>query len=160
MEHSIKIEIFGGSVEIKGDRSTIDAYLLPMIAKLESASTIKSDTQAGYNSAAVPTGLISLNASTNTIASVLDDDSGSGLVLAAAARLQLVLGKERFSRQEISEEIKEATTFYRTSFTSNLSRYLETLVRARKLNMIAKDTYSIGRTELLNLREALKELEA
>ena len=94
--------------------------------------------------------------STNTIALSTNVKTGSELVVAAIAQLQLVQGASKVSRQEIAAEIKTATTFYKTTYTSNLSAYLESLLKSRKLNLVAKDTYSLTASAREELTDALR----
>ena len=82
--------------------------------------------------------------STNTIASKLDVKTGPELVLAACAYLALVQKKDTYSRKEIIDEMKSATTFFKDSYIGNLTQSLNTLVKAKKqLNLVRKDTYSL-----------------
>ena len=97
--------------------------------------------------------------STNTIASKLDVKTGPELILAAAAYLALVQGKATFSRKEIMEEMKNATTFFRSSYLGgNLTKYLNTLVNPKKqLNLVRQDTYSLTAEAKRTLEAVLAE---
>lgn len=96
-------------------------------------------------------------ASTNTIASLIDAKTGSDLALAAIAQIQLVQKKASASRRDILEEMKGAITFYRETFSGNLTASLDTLAKTKKINMIAKDTFSLGNAERQRFERLLAE---
>ncbi|HVY87204.1 MAG TPA: hypothetical protein VG943_18875 [Caulobacterales bacterium] len=94
-------------------------------------------------------------ASTNTIASLLNASTGSDLVLAAMAHLTLVQGKDVAMRREILDEMKAARTFYKETFSSNLSSYLDNLAKAKRLNLVARDSYALPNGERQNLERLI-----
>ena len=51
---------------------------------------------------------------------------------------------------EILEEIGAAKTYYKGSFSGNLSSYLDNLVKAKRLNLVAKETYALPNAERQN----------
>lgn len=63
---------------------------------------------------------------TGSIASKLDVKAGSDLLKAAAAHLTFVAKKETFSRQELLAEMQKAKSYYKTSYSGNLSKYFKT----------------------------------
>ena len=99
-----------------------------------------------------------LNHSTNTIAAHLGGNTGPELAIAAAAHLLLVKGKSKFSRKEINDEMKEATTYYKSSMSSNLSKTLNTLVKGKRFNQVSKDTYSLPANENRSIEARLAEI--
>jgi hypothetical protein len=90
----------------------------------------------------------------NSIATKINAKSGSDVAIAAAAFLQLVEGKESFSRQELLTSMKAATKFYKTGMSSNLSGYLNSLVGG-KLNQIGTGKYCLASAEHARLETAL-----
>ena len=96
--------------------------------------------------------------STNTIALATNVKTGSDLVIAAITHLQLVRKLQKVTRQDISEEIKSATSFYKTTYSSNLTAYLDTLTKSRRLNLVAKDTYSLSSSERQSASEAIQRI--
>lgn len=85
--------------------------------------------------------------STNTIASLSDATTGSDLVMAAMAHITLIQRKDVATRREILDEMKAAKTFYKDTFSGNLSSYLDSLAKAKRLNLVAKETYALPNSE-------------
>jgi hypothetical protein len=106
-------------------------------------------------------GLVSTNGpafSTETIAAHLDAKTGPELVICALARLQLQLGKSAPSRTEILAEMKSATSYFKETMSSNLSSSLSSLVKAKRINQIAKDTYALSATERKKVEATVAEI--
>lgn len=95
--------------------------------------------------------------STSAIASIIGVKKASDLVIAASANLALVQGKAKFSRADILSEMKGATTFYKKSMASNLSKTLETLVNKKRLNVQDDHTYALAASEKEALETKLAE---
>ena len=81
---------------------------------------------------------------TGTIAARLKAKSGPALLLAAAAHLTLVAKKQTFSRQELLTEMKKATSYYRKSYSNNLSKYLSSAVTDGVLQETATNAYALS----------------
>jgi hypothetical protein len=77
------------------------------------------------------------------VAAKFGGGSGSELLNTAIASLAVIKGKETFSRQEINEEMKLATGYYKTSYSSNLSNYLETIAKQGTIIEVSKDVYAL-----------------
>ena len=160
--HKLKFSNGNISFEMEGAPDFIKKNLEPLLTKCFEISS-----KAGVSSTSIaPTNTFSRinleqffdpSLSTNTIALATGVKTGSSLVIAAIAHLQLVKGSTKVTRQEISEEIKTATTFYKATYTSNLTAYLDSLTKARRLNLIAKDTYSLSSSERQQLSEAISK---
>ena len=88
-----------------------------------------------------------LDFSTTTFASRMKATTGTDLAMAASAHLTLVKGKKTFTRADIRTEMKEATSYYKTSMTSNLSASLKSLVKSNHLNETASGTYALTANE-------------
>jgi hypothetical protein len=95
------------------------------------------------------------HATTNTIASLTDTKTGPDLVVAAVTHLQLVKGQEKALRSDILEEMKSATTYYKDTFSGNLSSYLDSLVKTKRLNMVAPKTFALTAAERQKLENLL-----
>lgn len=92
---------------------------------------------------------------TAAIASRLQAKSGSELVMAAAAHLSLAQGLKTFSRKRLTEEMKSATSVYRETYVSNLSKSLRTLLKDNKLNEPSRDVYALTHAAEQELRNRL-----
>jgi len=95
--------------------------------------------------------------STNTIASMLGAKTGADLVIAACANLTFSKGQEILSRKDILAEMQESTTFYKASYSANLSKSLDTLVKGSRLNLRSRNQYSLSPAERKNLGETLAQ---
>ena len=104
----------------------------------ESPSGSNSGTGSAMSNQPAPVGM-----SVTTISAKLGVKTGAELALAAAARLTRG-GSLSFSRQQLLDEMKAATGFYKTTFRSNLSNSLLSLVKEGALQETAKDTYSLS----------------
>lgn len=102
-----------------------------------------------------PQQLGSIDYSTNTIAAHLEVNTGTDLVIAAAAHLMMVKGQKKFTRKEINDEMKLATTYYKSSMSSNLTKSFDTLVKAKRLNQVSKHVYALSASEMKTLESKL-----
>ncbi|MFK4002950.1 hypothetical protein [Qipengyuania sp. NPDC077563] len=110
-----------------------------------------SSTQEAHKQSGAP-----LDLHVNSVAEQLGAKSGPEVAMAAAAFLQLVEGKESFSRKELLETMKEATNYYSQTMSKNLSATLKNLIGS-KLTQLKSDRYAIKAVELSNLRSRLAE---
>ncbi|MCO5733775.1 hypothetical protein [Rhizobium sp. SSA_523] len=92
----------------------------------------------------------------STIAARLDVKSGPDLIIAGAAALQIFEGKDRFTRQELLDVMKQATKHYNTNMRSNFAKNLNNLV-GNKLNEIKSGVYSLTASEHASLEAKLVE---
>ncbi len=79
----------------------------------------------------------------NNVAAKLDCKTGPDLIVAAAAFL--TFGAEsmpRFDRKRLLDEMK-MSSYYRKSYSNNMSRYLQGLVKRQKLNEVTKGEYQL-----------------
>jgi hypothetical protein len=81
---------------------------------------------------------------TGTIAARLKAKSGPTLLMAAAAHLTFVASKATFSRQELLTEMQGATSYYKKSYSNNLTKYLTGAVTEGKLQESAKNIYALS----------------
>lgn len=81
---------------------------------------------------------------TTSIAAKTNVASGPDLLLAAAAHLTLIVKKETFSRQELLTEMQGASGYYKKSYSSNLTKYLNSVISEQKLTENAKNAYALN----------------
>jgi hypothetical protein len=96
--------------------------------------------------------------STDTIATALGAKSGSDVVIAAAAHLHFVRGKQKFTRQELTSEMRTAPAHFKETFVNNLTSYLTGLTRSDRLRLVSTDTYAISSKERQELTKVLEGL--
>jgi len=157
----IRLKIGGLEIEYEGKESFLKDELFNTIKKALSIYAENKDVipaepaaQSGAGAAARPGGF---DHSTNTIAAHLGVSTGPELAMAAAAHLALVKCKDKFARKEINDEMKGATTYYKTSMSANLSKSLDTLVKSKRLNQVAKGNYALSASEKKSLEAKLAE---
>jgi hypothetical protein len=93
-----------------------------------------------------------LDLSTDTIATILGAESGADLIIAAAAQLHFVQGKPRFTRKELTAEMRTAPGHFKDAFINNLSKYLTGLTKADRLRLVAADTFALSSKERPDLQ--------
>lgn len=92
----------------------------------------------------------------NTIADRLSVKNSADLTIAAAVYLQLVEGKESFTRRDLLTAMQTATNFYNQNMSSNFSKTLSRL-NGSKVNQLSNDKFALKSTELADLRAKLVE---
>lgn len=150
-----KIQIKVGIVEFSGEgdetwlAEQFDKMLakVPELLKIEVSAPNNTTTHGDINIESKSAEQTELNLSIINIAAKIDDDSGPGLATAAAAYLKLVQQKPTFSRDEILKTMKDAAGFYRDSYSGNLTRILQTLVKSDVLIQNSGQLYSLHRNK-------------
>ena len=84
----------------------------------------------------------------STYAAKLQAKSGTDLILAALLQCAKVDGKATLKRKDLLEAMKSAKTHYKATYSNNLSKYLESLVKSKDLNEVATDEYAISETKM------------
>ena len=155
MDNRIKIKVGGLEVEYEGSVDFLEGKLLKLmtsLAELQDRFRLhdlsKDDTSRDTDDSLA-------HMSTSAIAQKLNVKTGPDLAVAAAARLSTVLGRKTFTRADLLKEMKEATAYYKSTFSDNLTSILRRLVKKGKLTEQGKDTYALGSTEVSRLRTTL-----
>jgi len=152
MSSKIKIKIGQIEIEYEGSEDFLKEELpslLEAVTELykETGALTEAVTDAPASAATGNAPAASINSdsigTTNSIAAKTGAKSGTELAIAAAARLVLGRKLEQFTRKQLLEEMKNATQYYKSSFGSNLSTSLKTLVGDHKFIERAKDTYAL-----------------
>lgn len=93
--------------------------------------------------------------STDTIATVIGAKSGPDLIVAAAAHLHFAEGKQKFTRQELTTEMRSAPAHFKETFVNNLSTYLTGLTKSDRLRLVGAHTYALSNKERQELETRL-----
>lgn len=97
-----------------------------------------------------------LRLSENNVASQLSVTKGPDLVMAAAAHLCFVQGKETFTRDQLRDAMQAATNYYsRSNHTKNLSSYIKSLLGDKRLIERSKNVFALPASEASSLRSRL-----
>lgn len=95
------------------------------------------------------------NLAPNTVAARLDVKSGSDVAIAAAAHLQICLGKSTFTRNELRITMQSQTNYYSAVMSSNLTKILKGLIGSKRINSLSNDQMSLSGGEISNLKAKL-----
>ncbi|MEM0948870.1 MAG: hypothetical protein AAGK37_15830 [Pseudomonadota bacterium] len=149
----LNIEMSGLKVSFEGPTEFLDEKLAEVCEKLSSLGLPSVDGQGEV--APRLTEIQEVKMSTTDIAVKLTSKSGPDLIMAAAAHLRFVKRLEDFKRGELLAEMKSAKSFYRQTYSNNLSKSLEGLVKGGRLSNPATETYALPHTEEEGLRAKL-----
>jgi hypothetical protein len=146
MESKIRIKLGPIEVEYEGSEAFLKQELPALIKTVtelsKSAEVVirEEDNSSGSNAA-------NIQLSTSTIAAKLLCSSGPDLITAAAAHLTLVKKNKTFSRQQILDEMKTATGYFKPTYRDNLSSSLQRLLKNDILNEPSTGIYSLTESE-------------
>lgn len=147
----IRVVLSALEIEYEGEQSFIEESLLRLAEDLLELNDRLSSRQVPAADLPARTSLAasrdSLDVTTNTIAQMITAKTGSDLALAAIARINIVKGHSTAPRPEILDEMKQASTYYKDTYGGNLSAYLDTLVKSKKINLVARATYALAAAE-------------
>lgn len=141
MDSKIRIKFGELEVEFEGDAAYIKDGLLQLVKEvaqllgnqaqgekpIDAADSIPSTKEPSTNKSA--NSGEQLDMSTASIMTKIRGNGASDLAVAAAAYLTFVSQRPTFSRTELLEEMKSATSFYTESMSSNLTKTLGRLVK-------------------------------
>jgi hypothetical protein len=161
MDTRIRLKMGDIEVEYEGSEEFLKTELINFVsevANLHQKTGLQTDsTMTSGTATDVPLAPPTFMGTTSTIADKLGSRSGSGLLIASAAHLTLVKGSQSFSRQELLEEMKTAKGYYKKTFSNNLSRYLQTVVKNGDLIETGKDAYSLSANKRKELERILAQ---
>lgn len=156
MPSKIRIKVGEVEIEYEGDEQFSKkelAGLLTTVAELHNAVGVPhKKTQQGASAQSDTPTTSNIKLTTTSIAHKLSVKTGPDLLIAAAAHLTLVKHQATFSRQELLDEMKSATSYYNKNYAKNLSQNITSTLKENKLTESAKDTYALT-------AGAIKELE-
>lgn len=159
MTSKIRIRLGEIEIEYEGDESFLTKELPQLLAvvselHLKSGATDSSgsESESGTNGAGDSD---VLELTTGSIAAKLSAKSGTDLILAAAAHLTFVAKKQKFSRQEITNEMKSASAYFKKSYASNLTKGLNALVKSGKLLEPSSGSFALSATTQASLKARL-----
>lgn len=156
---NVRLKIKVGAVELEVEAP--EAFVLDRFPSLVT-QVLKENGWTDIKQIVQPSATVSnsdggLDQSTNTIAALLDAKTGPDLALAACAHMSLVKGKMKFSRKDVLDEMQAAATFYNHNYSGNLTKILQSLMKAKKLNLVANQTYSLPKAQVEYFQGILKE---
>ncbi|MDY6826615.1 MAG: hypothetical protein SVV67_05490 [Bacillota bacterium] len=84
-----------------------------------------------------------LELSPNNIAAKINVKTGQDLIMAACVSLLYVKGANKFKRNDILAEMKLANSYYKNTYSNNLTKYLNQLVKNGNLIETKKGEYTL-----------------
>jgi hypothetical protein len=161
----LRVKLGATEIEYEGGTEFLKEEIMPTVGKILAMVDSRAELQRPKPMLQIDssTEVLSSSAigevshSTNTIATLLGAKSASDLAIAAAAQLTLVQKKERLSRQEILDEMRSGTSFFKSSYVNNHSNSLKVLTKGDRLRLLAPDTYALSFKERNELEKLLAQ---
>lgn len=157
----IRLKIGPLEVEYEGKESFLQDGLFNLTEKLvgsytEHQSAFPTDSSPTHTQSGSATNAnCEIDMSMDTIASRIEANTGTSLVIAACTYLTLVKKINSFPRQEIHQHMKKATSYYKKSMASNLTKMLHQLVRESRLHQGSGGNYALSAQEKHKAEKAL-----
>lgn len=149
----LNVEMKGLKISYEGPSGFLNDGLVDLCERLSGLDLPAAAMEAEVGA---PGSVISpVKMSTTDMAVKMSSKSGTDLVMAAAAHLRFTKGREDFKRSEILAEMKTAKSFYKQTYSNNLSKSLDGLVKGGRLSNPSTDTYALPHAEEESLRGSL-----
>ena len=155
----VHVKVSWLEMEYEGAPSHIRDHVIELVDRIvntphegAAVAPVESELEPRLGSKQIPRDL-----STSTVAYKLSAQTGADLAIAASAKLLFVDGSEQFSRKDILSEMRQAPAFFKSTYSNNLTRSLEGLLKSDRLRLTGPETYSISANEKERLRTKLAE---
>jgi hypothetical protein len=144
MESKVRIKLGPIEIDYEGSEEFLKTELPNLIksiselhktARIPFEEPVQLETGGGQGKFQLTTG---------SIAAKLACSSGPDLILAAAAHFTISEGKSTFTRQQLLEELRTASHYYKSSYSANLSKYLNGLAKTGKINEPTNGTFALS----------------
>ena len=162
-ETKIRVRVGDTEVEYEGDASYLKEglpkLLKEMMSSKEPVSTELKGSPKGDDGRRKDPGGAAIDLKGMTVASIckkLDAKSGPDVACGAAAYLQFVRNTDTYSRKELSDNMKLATGYYKSSHFNNLTTSLERLVKEDALRE-THGKYTLSATKRDELKAVLSK---
>jgi hypothetical protein len=153
----IKLTLGSMQLEYEGDEGFFKEQVAAFISTIAkhahtvplppvAGQPVKSDESRPVNGKVLP------KHSTDTVAKLLNAKTGPELIMAAVAKKILVDGENTVDRGTITAEMKKATSYFKRTYQSNLSNYLEGLTKGDSLRLVSENVYGLP----AKMRESLE----
>lgn len=120
---------------------------IQVIASLRGVKIPASSLQGGGAAVnATPQGELSVS----TAAQKLGVANGPDLIIAAALSM-VSAGASTFTKKQLREAIRDAKSYYKSSYSNNFDNYMNRLVKNGRLNHTSGDNYALPAGELSSL---------
>lgn len=156
MTSKIKIKMGAIEIEYEGSEDFLKEELpelLSAVSELYQKSSHILNTEETSTTAHATTN--NIQGTTSTLAAKLGGSTGADLCMVAAARVTFVLNKDTCTRKELLDEMKSATAYYKTNYSSNFTKILNKLVKDGKLMEPSAGSYSLSADSRNSIGEKL-----
>jgi hypothetical protein len=109
-----------------------------------SAKQVADETDRNNKLTTPTTQQDAIDLSTGSIAAKRSCKTGGELLLASAGKLTIVDRLASFSREELLREMQTASTYYKGSYSGNLTNYLKRAVKDGKLLERSSGSYALA----------------
>jgi len=134
---SLKMERDQVRVEFQGSEAFAVEHLIPVLAKIDWKERVSDAGSSFERNLAIRT--------THAICMRIGHKSGADLFLSAAAKLSLIDGVTRFSRNQLHHEAKSAREIYkRSTHGNNASAYIRSLRDSGRLVLVDDDMFELS----------------
>ena len=134
---SLKMERDQVRVEFQGSEAFAVEHLIPVLAKIDGTERVSDAGSSFERNLAIRT--------THAICMRIGHKSGADLFLSAAAKLSLIDGVTRFSRNQLHHEAKSAREIYkRSTHGNNASAYIRSLRDSGRLVLVDDDMFELS----------------
>ena len=134
---SLKMERDQVRVEFQGSEAFAVEHLIPVLAKIDWKERVSDAGSSFERNLAIRT--------THAICMRIGHKSGADLFLSAAAKLSLIDGVTRFSRNQLHHEAKSAREIYkRSTHGNNASAYIRSLRDSGRLVLVDNDMFELS----------------
>ena len=131
---SLKMERDQVRVEFQGSEAFAVEHLIPVLAKIDWKERVSDAGSSFQRNLAIRT--------THAICMRIGHKSGADLFLSAAAKLSLIDGVTRFSRNQLHHEAKSAREIYkRSTHGNNASAYIRSVRDSGRLVLVDDDMF-------------------
>jgi hypothetical protein len=158
LESKIRIRMGDLEVEYEGSEDFLRKELpaiLHTVAGLHASGDAKGVQGRGASPKHPALSVRHGSLSTSVVATKLGGQTGGDLALAAAAKLVLADESESFSRDVLLKEMRSAKSFFKATYSKNLSGYIKNLVKAGRLNELGNEHYALSNTAKGDAEQAL-----
>ena len=158
-ERNVKLRLkFGpGEVEYEGSEGFLKDHVIGIFERTLSYSPTLETIEPDVLEDDIVEDTHTMHLTTTSIASILNVNSQPELTIAAAARLGIVLGKENYTRRDLLDEMKQASGFYKNSFSRNLTPTISRLLKNEELLEVDTETYALPAARLKELKATLDQ---
>ena len=124
-------------MEFQGSEAFAIEHLIPVLAKIDWKERVNDASSSFERKLAIRT--------THAICMRIGHKSGADLFLSAAAKLSLIDGVTRFSRNQLHHEAKSAREIYkRSTHGNNASAYIRSLRDSGRLVLVDDDMFELS----------------